>query len=103
MTNLSRVPPDKAVLEFEPGEVSKYTVVRVNDEITVDLMASASGINYDEAKNDIIIRDIAGVPIPFASPRLLYRMKVNTHREKDRADLLFLRTHYAKEIESNDP
>ncbi|MDP4623622.1 MAG: hypothetical protein NWT08_00650 [Akkermansiaceae bacterium] len=90
--------PDKAVLELEPGEVSKYTVIRINDEITVDLMASASGIDYEEAKKDIIIREISGVPIPFASPRLLYRMKETTHREKDRADLLFLRTHYAEEI-----
>ncbi len=90
--------PDQAVLELEPGEVSQYTVVRINDEITVDLMASASGIDYEEAKKDIIIREISGVPIPFASPRLLYRMKEKTHREKDRADLLFLRTHYAEEI-----
>lgn len=90
--------PDQAVLELKPGEVSEYTVVRINDEITVDLMASASGIGYEEASKDIIIREIGGVPIPFASPRLLYRMKEKTHREKDRADLLFLRTHYAEEI-----
>jgi len=90
--------PDKAVLELEPGEVSKYTVVRVGDEICVDLMASASGIDYEEASQDQIIREIDGVPIPFASPRLLYRMKKNTHREKDRADLLFLRENYAEEI-----
>ena len=90
--------PDKAVLELEPGEVSKYTVVRVGDEICVDLMASASGIAYEEASKDQIIRVIDGVPIPFASPRLLYRMKEKTHREKDRADLLFLREHYAEEI-----
>lgn len=90
--------PDKAVLELEPGEVSKYTVVRVGDEICVDLMASASGIAYEEAAKDQIIREIDGVPIPFASPRLLYRMKEKTHREKDRADLLFLREHYAEEI-----
>ncbi len=62
--------PDKAVLELEPGEVSKYTLVRVSDEITVDLIAKASGIDYEEAAKDIIIREIAGVPIPFASPRL---------------------------------
>lgn len=92
--------PDKAVLELEPGEVSKYTVVRVGDEICVDLMASASGIAYEEASQDQIIREIDGVPIPFASPRLLYRMKVNTNREKDRADLLFLRENYAEEISS---
>ncbi len=45
-------------------------------------MASASGIGYDEASQDQIIRMVDGVPIPFASPRLLYRMKEKTHREK---------------------
>lgn len=90
--------PDKAVLELEPGEIAKYTVVRVGDEICVDLMASASGITYEEAVKDQIIRMIAGVPIPFASPRLLYRMKEKTHREKDRADLQFLRENYSEEI-----
>ncbi len=90
--------PDKAVLELEPGEVSKYTVVRVGDEICVDLMASASGIGYEEASKDQVIRVIDGVSIPFASPRLLYRMKEKTHREKDQGDLLFLREHYAEEI-----
>lgn len=86
--------PDQAVLQLSPGEVSQYTVVRVGDEICVDLMASACGIDYEEASQDQIIRLIDGVPIPFASPRMLYRMKVNTHREKDRADLLFLRENY---------
>jgi len=61
--------PDKAVLELEPGEIAKYTVVRVGDEICVDLMASASGIGYEEASKDQIIREVDGVPIPFASAR----------------------------------
>lgn len=30
-------------------------------------------------------------------------MKETTHREKDRADLLFLRTHYAEEIFGKEP
>jgi len=59
--------PDKAVLQLEPGEVEKYTVVRVADEIVVDLMKSASGIDYEEASKDIVIRHVQGVPIPFAS------------------------------------
>lgn len=86
--------PDKAVLHLEPGEVEKYTVVRVADEIVVDLMKSASGIDYAEAMKDVVIRMVQDVPIPFASPRLLWRMKKNTHREKDAADLLFLRQQY---------
>ena len=94
--------PDKAVLELEPGEIAKYTVVRVGDEICVDLMASASGIGYEEASKDQIIREVDGVPIPFASPRLLYRMKEKTHREKDSADLQFLRENYAKEMFGSD-
>ncbi len=83
--------PDRAVDELDPGDVAKYTVVRVNDEITVDLMGSASGIRYEEAARDIVIRRIGDVDVPFASPHLLWRMKKSTHREKDAADLLFLR------------
>ncbi len=83
--------PDKAVLELEPGDVSKYTVVRVADEILVDLMQSACGIDYDEAAKDVVIHEVRGVAIPFASPRLLWRMKKPTMREKDAGDLVFLR------------
>jgi len=90
--------PDQAVKELVPGEVSQYTVVRVADEIMVDLMASACGIGYEEAIKDSIIRVVDGVPIPFASPRLLWRMKEKTHREKDAPDLLFLRQQYGDEI-----
>ena len=94
--------PDQAVKDLLPGEVSQYSVVRVGDEICVDLMASACGIDYAEAIKDSIIRTIDGVPIPFASPRLLWRMKEKTHREKDAPDLLFLRQQYADEIFSPD-
>lgn len=89
---------DKAVLELQPGEVSQYIVVRVCDDIIVDLMASASGITYAEASQDMILREVDGVKIPFASPRLLWRMKKDTHRAKDTGDLLFLRDRYSKEI-----
>jgi hypothetical protein len=90
--------PDKAVRELDPGDVSNYTVVRVGDEIVVDLMASACGIGYYEAVQDAVIRVIEGVAIPFASPRMLWRMKEKTHRAKDAADLLFLRQQYGDEI-----
>jgi len=92
--------PDKAVLELLPGEVEHYTVVRVADEITVDLMKSASGIDYAAACNDILIRRVRDVDIPFASPKLLWRMKRNTHREKDVLDLLFLRQHYPEVLDA---
>ena len=34
-------PPDNAVAELRPGELRQYNVVRVADEIVVDLMCSA--------------------------------------------------------------
>ena len=92
--------PDQAVRELPPGEVEKYTVIRVADEITVDLMKSASGIDYAEASKDIVMRRVQDVDIPFASPRLLYRMKKNTYREKDQPDLLFLRQQYPEVMEN---
>ncbi len=92
--------PDRAADELDPGDVSKYAVVRVADEIVVDLMKSASGIGYEEASKDIIVRKIGDVEIPFASPRLLWRMKKNTRREKDAGDLLFLRKWFEARGES---
>ena len=91
--------PDKAVLELKPGEIAQYTVVRVADEIVVDLMKSASGIDYEEAAKDVVMRRVQDVEIPFASPRLLWRMKKNTHREKDIPDLLFLRQQYPEVVD----
>lgn len=87
--------PDNAVRELQPGDLQKYTVIRVGDEILVDLLRSAGGMDYAEAVTDVVIREVDGVPIPFASPRLLWRMKVVTHREKDTDDLLFLRQWFA--------
>jgi hypothetical protein len=87
--------PDNAVRELQPGELQKYNVIRIGDEILVDLLRSAGGIDYAEAAKDVVVREVDGVPIPFASPRLLWRMKTVTHREKDTDDLLFLRELFA--------
>lgn len=83
--------PDGCVRELKAGEVDKYLVVRVADEILVDLMAKASGIDYAEAAKSVNVREVDGVAIPFASPELLWRMKRRANREKDRGDLQFLR------------
>jgi len=88
--------PDNAVRELQPGELQTYSVIRVADEIVVDLMRSAGGIEYEEAAKDVVVREVQGVPIPFASPRLLWRMKAVTHRAKDAADLVFLRHWFAE-------
>ena len=59
-------------------------------------MRSAGGIDYVEAAADVVMHHVDGVSIPFASPRLLWRMKSVTHREKDAADLVFLRHWFSQ-------
>jgi hypothetical protein len=59
--------PDTAVDELDPGDVERFAVVRVGDEIVVDLMKSGCGVDYAEAIKDAVHREINGVRIPFAS------------------------------------
>src|SRR5439155_12975539 len=82
--------PDQAVREIKPGEIEQFGVVRVADEILVDLMKSGCGVNFAEAFRDVVWREVEGVSIPFASPQALWKMK-QTRREKDIPDRLFLR------------
>lgn len=86
--------PDKASREICNSDVSQHVVVRVNDEITVDLMGSACGIDYARAESMIDWRDIHGVRIPVASPSLLWLTK-QTYREKDALDRSFLRKWFS--------
>ncbi len=83
--------PDHAASEIEVGEIEKYVVVRVADEIVVDIMSSASGFDYEAASSLVTVHEVDGVPIPFASPQLLWKMKRDSYREKDKLDAAFLR------------
>jgi hypothetical protein len=82
--------PDQAVREIQAGDLEKYAVIRVADEIVVDLMLAACGVQFDEAKDSIEYVTIEDVRIPFASPELLWKLK-QTMREKDKLDLMFLK------------
>lgn len=81
--------PDKAVLEVAEDDLDEYTVVRVADEIVVDLMLSACGLTYNDAAGEIETKEIKGVSIPFASAKLLLRLK-QTYRDKDIPDRMYL-------------
>ena len=88
--------PDKAVRELGDDDLRNYVVVRVCDEVVVDLMMSACGIAYDEAAPEIETFVISGVLIPFASAKLLLRTK-QTYRDKDAEDRMFLERKLAEE------
>jgi hypothetical protein len=81
--------PDQAVREMSEDDLDTYQVVRVADEIVVDLMLSACGVAYDDAVDEIESVEIQGVLIPFASAKLLLRTN-QTYRDKDIPDRIFL-------------
>jgi hypothetical protein len=82
--------PDGAAHQVTAGEVEKYSVVRIGDEVLVDLMKSGCGVTYEMAIGDAVTKDVQGDPVPIASHQTLWRMK-QTLREKDIPDKVFLR------------
>lgn len=81
--------PDQAVREVQPTDLDRYVVVRVADEVVVDLMKSACGVEYAEAAGSVEMATLHDVEVPFASPALLLKLK-RTVREKDAIDRRFL-------------
>lgn len=84
-----RILEDRAVDEVMDTDVARYAVVRIADEIVVDLMARACGIDYAEAVKDVTSLTVAGVVIPVASLATLIRTK-DTVRPSDAADRRYL-------------
>ena len=70
-------------------------VVRVADEIVVDLMKRACGVEYAEAERMVDAVTIDGVSIPFANIHLLWKTK-QAMREKDAVDRTFLAARLAR-------
>lgn len=87
--------PDKAIRELGEEDFRDYVVVRVSDEILVDIMTAACGVEYEEASLKIEWANFEGVAIPFATPELLLRLK-QTYRESDVADRIFLHRRIAE-------
>ena len=80
---------DNAAVDIADTDVQSYSVVRVADEVIVDLLGSACGVDYAEAAVDQVRRDIRGVDVPIASKRTLIRTK-DTVRPSDAVDKQFL-------------
>lgn len=79
--------PDNAVKEVVPDDVKKYEVVRVADEITIDLLKRACDITYENAEIEYFeFRDIR---IPIADVQTMIKTKQGI-RPRDKEDLSFL-------------
>ena len=81
--------PDNAVREVINTDIEEYGLVRVADEVVVDLMGSACGIDFKSAESQIEWHELDGVKIPFASAELMLKTE-QTLREKDEIDRLYL-------------
>ena len=84
-----RILEDHAVDEVADDDVRRYAVVRVADEVVVDLMAVACGVDYATAVQTAETLTLAGVAIPVPSLRTLIETK-RTMRPSDEADRIYL-------------
>ena len=96
-----RILEDKAVNEVADDDVARYAVVRIADEVVVDLMGVACGVNYDDARKDMEMLTIDGVAVPVASVSTLIRTK-NTMRPSDAADRRYLEVLLEAETRERD-
>lgn len=80
---------DNAAADIRDTDVREYVVVRVADEIVVDLMGRACGLSYHDVVADAEQRQFGGVLVPVASPATLVRTK-DTYRGQDGIDRAFL-------------
>jgi hypothetical protein len=90
---LSRL-PDGAARELA-GEPNVFAhehryAIRINDEITVDVMPSAGGVSWDELRQHIVEHQVAGERIPLLDMQGLLKTKQGS-RPKDQLDAAVLR------------
>ncbi|KAF0145713.1 MAG: hypothetical protein FD156_688 [Nitrospirae bacterium] len=79
--------PDNAVKEVALDDVEKYTVVRVADEVVIDLLKSACEMTYGKAGIEYF--EFKGIRIPIADISTMIQTKQGI-RPRDKEDLLFL-------------
>lgn len=79
--------PDNAVSEINDNEVQELAVVRIADEIVVDLMGKIADVNTDNAGKIVI--EYQGTKILVADIDTLIKTKQGL-RPRDQMDLAFL-------------
>lgn len=84
-----RVLEDDAAAEIQPDDLQRYTVVRVADEVLVDLLAAACGVTWEEAHRSALRVEVEGAPVVVADRETLIRTK-RTVRPSDAADRAWL-------------
>lgn len=81
---------DGAAKELTPRDLQENVVVKIADEVEVDVSTRAWKVTYDEAVPGAREIQIDGVRVPYLGFRSLIVSK-ETYREKDQLDLAQLR------------
>lgn len=79
--------PDQTAKDLQVSDLQEYAVVRIVDEITVDLLIKAGDVTYETAQAVMVSLD--GVDVPIASLVTLIATKPGI-RERDQLDRAYL-------------
>lgn len=91
--------PDQAAKDLHPADFTQYAVIRIVDEITVDLLTKAGDVVYEDA--EAVPVQIDEVMLPFASLRTLIATKPGP-RERDQLDRTYLLRLQSEQDQSNE-
>jgi len=89
---LKRLYKDNSIDEITISELYKYPVIRYGTDLgfCIDIIISiGEKFSYKDLETEIIALENCKVRI--ATPKTLYKLKKNTHREIDQLDIKFLK------------
>ena len=89
---------DGAAKELTPRDLSENVVVKIADEVEVDVSRSAWRISFNDAIGSALHVEIDGIDVPYVDLKTLIATK-ETPRERDRADIVGLK----RLLEQNPP
>lgn len=81
---------DGAARELTPEDFEENIVIKIADEVEVDVSTRAWTVTYAEAAPNAMRAEVDGVTVPYLSVPDLIRSK-QTHRDQDRVDVELLR------------
>lgn len=81
---------DHAAAELTTDDLRNNMVVKVADEVEVDVSRSAWKVSYPQAVESVLTTEIEGVVVPYVALPVLIASK-ETYREQDIADLVRLK------------
>lgn len=82
--------PERAASELIPADLAENVIVKIADEVEVDVSKMAWKVSYADAIDSSLKKEIEGVVVPLVDLETLIASK-QTYREQDQADVARLR------------